>query len=715
MNRRVFLQSGATQRAVQRLRAIGAVGAVVASVAGCVTTFDDRNMAGGAMGPMGEDVPTATVGGVAATGQVKLPVSRPVGESVQAWTSSHAMAGRSGFLYVADRERDQLVVLRQAPLEVVQKLPVAGAPQRLLVAPDGAVWVAQRNLDTVLRFAPTGKPEAPLAADPKKFSVGLEPRAMALAADGQTLYVGLGGLHEVVALNAVSGEKLATAAVSGAPLALAVADKMVVVSLDNGEIARLQTAGGKLTTDKAVMAASGASLVSTCADTGRKGRRALGAVYEPATQAVSVARVVAAPGTVEDIVTANIAEQNGKTKGGAGGYGGNGKTECFDGPRRPVEPSVITVRAATAKNPAAEMIGTPRRNPATLEALAGRFDQPADVAAHPTRRLLAMPATGTDNVLLMHAVDPGNAGALEAAELKTGQAPIAVAFSDDGRFAYTLDSQDIAVRVFDLGGWLKSGDAGASVSELPVIQSQTKVVFGEDVLPPNARLGRRTFTFAGNPSLSKAGTFACATCHADGGEDKLVWMVADGPRQTPALAGRLDGTGPFNWKGSEATLQHNMVKTVHRMGGNGLSDTELASLEQFLLVGLPKAPPNPNLAADGQLTAQQVHGKELFERADIGCAACHTGGTGTDGMQHDVGTGGIGDQMAVKVSNNSGAALAAGVFDTPSLKNLWNTAPYFHDGSAATLMDAIAKPTMGHASKLGAADRADLIAYLLTL
>jgi cytochrome c peroxidase len=58
-------------------------------------------------------------------------------------------------------------------------------------------------------------------------------------------------------------------------------------------------------------------------------------------------------------------------------------------------------------------------------------------------------------------------------------------------------------------------------------------------------------------------------------------------------------------------------------------------------------------------------------------------------------------------------------FDTPTLVEIWRTAPYLHNGSAATLEDVVTGSNRndkhGRTSHLGKRQLADLVAYLLTL
>jgi mono/diheme cytochrome c family protein len=142
----------------------------------------------------------------------------------------------------------------------------------------------------------------------------------------------------------------------------------------------------------------------------------------------------------------------------------------------------------------------------------------------------------------------------------------------------------------------------------------------------------------------------------------------------------------------------------------GLS-AELDALAAYVrsLVGFGVS---PHRAPDGSLTPAAARGKALFD--DAGCASCHSGPGFTDsafGALHDVGTLGVGSGQA------NGGALTG--LDTPTLRGLWATAPYLHDGSAATLADVVGprNPTGQHGPThlMTAAERQDLVAYLLSI
>lgn len=124
------------------------------------------------------------------------------------------------------------------------------------------------------------------------------------------------------------------------------------------------------------------------------------------------------------------------------------------------------------------------------------------------------------------------------------------------------------------------------------------------------------------------------------------------------------------------------------------------------------------IASEGLDTLTEVDARSLdpslhplrtyAQDSKVGCATCHVPATGfTD---HSI--------VALPRPQRRGFdAEANQAFKTPSLLYLGGTAPYFHDGAAATIDDVILKnnDAMGHTSHLSTADRSALIAYLKTL
>jgi hypothetical protein len=172
--------------------------------------------------------------------------------------------------------------------------------------------------------------------------------------------------------------------------------------------------------------------------------------------------------------------------------------------------------------------------------------------------------------------------------------------------------------------------------------------------------------------------------------------VQSGPRQTPTLSGRLEF--PFNWNGSNDTLGENVARTLRRLGGSGLPLDELNALVAWLSRGLT-VPSRPS----SRLNPAQLRGRALFAGA-ARCDGCHDPARNfTDGAVHAL--GGLRDDESQRA------------FDTPSLRLVGFTAPYFHDGRYGSLRALLTDPRhrMGALDALSTDERSALEAYLLTL
>jgi len=114
------------------------------------------------------------------------------------------------------------------------------------------------------------------------------------------------------------------------------------------------------------------------------------------------------------------------------------------------------------------------------------------------------------------------------------------------------------------------------------------------------------------------------------------------------------------------------------------------------------APPAGSFDAAG---AQR--GRMVFEKT---CASCHVGGTGTDnndGKLHPPTETGMDPAYAMRTANKA--------YRTTPLRGLWQHAPYFHDGSAATLADVVTHYDRVRKLGLTAEQQRDLIEYLKSL
>ena len=116
-------------------------------------------------------------------------------------------------------------------------------------------------------------------------------------------------------------------------------------------------------------------------------------------------------------------------------------------------------------------------------------------------------------------------------------------------------------------------------------------------------------------------------------------------------------------------------------------------------IGAPTGP-----AVDASAAAR---GKVVFAAS---CASCHVGGTGTDnnsGVLHAPSETGMSDAYALRTAQKK--------YRTTPLRALWQHAPYFHDGSAATLEAVVDHYDSVRSLGLSVQQKADLVAYLKSL
>jgi len=196
---------------------------------------------------------------------------------------------------------------------------------------------------------------------------------------------------------------------------------------------------------------------------------------------------------------------------------------------------------------------------------------------------------------------------------------------------------------------------------------------------------------------SDYGPYTCFSCHPNGELDGLSRFLAppdylDGLTiNTPSLR-FARWTPPFRRNGSTSGLAIQEANVLTVMRGETPSGEDLSDLVAYVNSLGPS--PNPFAKQTDELDSLELQGQALFEQ--LKCGSCHLPMLYTDGMLHDVGTG--------------------GEADTPSLLGLWQSAPYLHDGRADALEDVFAPVEGRHQPWIESADdRAALAAYLLTL
>jgi len=266
--------------------------------------------------------------------------------------------------------------------------------------------------------------------------------------------------------------------------------------------------------------------------------------------------------------------------------------------------------------------------------------------------------------------DPGRCGPDGLAVTPSGNLLVWCSFTRSVRTIATLDDKGALAAVPKL----TSAGPELAASAMTPKQHQGLVLF-----------------HAAESTISEDGAMACASCHPDSRTDGLSWRIDKHELQTPLLAGRVVGTHPFKWDGTDPTLRASLTSTMKRLGGTGLSRKQTDALAAYLEA-------LPTVRTPTRDASQVARGRQLFEAE--GCRSCHDGPAYTDRDRHKL----------------SGTLKTS---DTPSLLGVAASAPYFHDGSAATLEallhDRGAVHGMADTARMSAQQVADLTAFLDTL
>lgn len=264
-----------------------------------------------------------------------------------------------------------------------------------------------------------------------------------------------------------------------------------------------------------------------------------------------------------------------------------------------------------------------------------------------------------------------------------------------------------------------------------------------------AELGKKLYF---DPRLSKSGFISCNSCHnlSMGGSDNLPTSIGDrwqqGPINSPTTLNSSLSVAQF-WDGRAADLKEQAGGPIANPGEMAFSHTlavdvlrsipgyvrefrqvfgnDKLTIEEVTLAiaEFEKTLVTPNarfdqwlLGKDDALTAQEVRGWTLFKNS--GCVACHNGpALGGTSFQK------MGLVEAYKTSNPAeGRSAVTGKdadrfsFKVPTLRNVELTYPYFHDGAAHTLAEAV--DTMGRIQlgrKFTPEENTDIVAFLRSL
>ena len=373
------------------------------------------------------------------------------------------------------------------------------------------------------------------------------------------------------------------------------------------------------------------------------------------------------------------------------------------------------------------------------EVLSARKDldnraMPVAVAFDADARYAFVALQGSNAVDVLTVVDGSLAAAFE-----TGLAPQGLVIGPDGSlFVQNFLSRDVSV--YDVFG-LSLGRPARQIGRIATT--------GNEPLTPEMLLGKRVFYNAADRRMSRDGYVSCASCHVEGGSDGRTWDFSGrgahggGLRNTITLHGRAGlAHGQIHWRADMDEIQDFEILLRTTLQGRGfVSDEVFLAKGADWVFGEPnrgvspeldalaayvssfaKVHPSPHRQPDGEMTPDAVAGEAIFHSEKTGCATCHVPPRFTDSslerhdgalpfLMHDVGT------LAASAGDFRPGTVPA--LDTPTVKGAWQTPPYLHDGSAATLMDVITTRNPddrhGTTSHLTTTERVQLVAYLREL
>ena len=282
---------------------------------------------------------------------------------------------------------------------------------------------------------------------------------------------------------------------------------------------------------------------------------------------------------------------------------------------------------------------------------------------------------------------------------------------------------------------------------------EIKAPTSESINSPMAKLGRALYWDA---RLSVNGKIACATCHMpeDGSSDRRQFPIdaRDKPtnRHSQPIYNSMLQTAGLRWIADRASGAVQAEGSMTGSMGFETKDKALANLkthysdsnfaaafasetaavtlknmavaiEAYEATLNTPAPFDRYLAGDNSaLSAEQKVGMRTF--VTVGCAGCHSGALlgGTLQMKFGVVKDYWLETKSTKIDEGKFLATKDDadkyVFRVPMLRNITETAPYFHDGSVAKLEDAVrimASVQLGR--ELSDADTSSIVSFMRSL
>lgn len=622
-------------------------------------------------------------------------VHLPVTSRLPSASSSIAYEPRAtGRVWLVNPDRNTVSVFHAGTNNRIAEIAVGAAPRAVAIAPGGRIWVVNKLTNTISVIDPGTLAVVKTVTLP----YASQPFGLAFSPTQSIAFVTLEAGGKLLKLDAVSGAQLGSVDVGANPRHVSVTGDGSTVYVSRFITPPLPGESTTLVQPDAGGVAHG------------------GEVVEVAAAAMVVTRTI-----VLHVSTKLDLENQG---GGVPNYLG-ATVISPDGTSAWVPSKQDNVLRGTQRN------GSNLNFQSTVRAVSSRLDLKGgqeDFAArldHDNSGVASAAAFDPYGVYLFVALETSREvavvdayGGWEIFRFDVGRAPQGLVVSPDGKRLYVGNYMDRTLQVFDLTRLIGLGE-----SNVPIVA--TVKATATETLSAKVLKGKQLFYDARDTRLARDGYLSCAACHNDGGHDGRVWDLTgfgEGLRNTIALRGRAGGQGFLHWSGNFDEVQDFEGQIRSLAGGTGLVtdaafntgtrsqplgdkkagiSADLDALAAYV-ASLATFDKSPRRTSSGTLTAAANAGKNVFIAKN--CAQCHKGSAFTDSAAanlHDIGT------LKPTSGNRLGGALAG--IDAPTLRDVWATAPYLHDGSAPALADAIT----AHAGvTLSATELANLTAYV---
>jgi YVTN family beta-propeller protein len=571
-------------------------------------------------------------------------------------------------LYIVCEGTDELVVADAAARTVIGRVALGRVPRGLTVSADGRrIYVANAWSDTITEI------DAAALQATRTLPAGFEPTGVALDASGQTLYAANRLGNDVSVIDLASGRDVQhLAAGRGASYVASYGDRLYVTHIypnpakfrtePESEITEIDTAREAVKQREKLHNVAGVFHIALSAD----GKLGVATELRP-KNLIPLAHVAHGWAFGDSLAVF------GEDTGGA-------------------------------------VIQLP------LDELEHYFALPFGIAISPDKTRLYLSASGSDEIAMLDlkqlvaaarapnrnqfANDLSISGRYVLARAATGRNPRGIALSPDGLKLYVADRLDDSISIWNARD----------------LKMMAKIDLGGPAIATPWRRGQQLFY---SSKFSFQRQFGCSNCHLDSTFDGLQWDLEPDGFGVDIVDNRaiedVANTAPFKWNGGNPDLFTECGPRTERFffRSQGIRDKDLADLITYV-ASIPLRP-NRFRLPNGELTPAQERGKAVFDRdhrkdgtlipEQNRCSFCHSGPYYTNKQLANVGT--------VKPTDRSP------LIDVPHLTNVAYSAPYLHDGSAASMEEIWTvfnpKDTHGVTNDLAKDELNDLIEYLKTL